>query len=170
MNIHEYTQRVARLAAPITDEVRARHTVRVQARLNELQEDLFKTVGEIDTLKKYIFYGKNADQMGHYSGPQVDTNLEILHAQLGVITEGAELWEITDPKLLTEEIGDQTWYICYLLHTLQIDPEKVFDLNIEKLEKKRYKNGFTPQAAIERDTDAEAKVFGLDAHQKSVFD
>lgn len=50
---------------------------------------------------------------------------------------------------LIEELGDVRWYFEVLCNRLNVSMEEIERLNIEKL-KKRYPNGFTTQASLER--------------------
>ena len=54
-----------------------------------------------------------------------------------------------DKKHIEEELGDTMFYICNLATLLDIDMEDVLEKNIEKLNK-RYKNGFSYKASIDR--------------------
>lgn len=54
-----------------------------------------------------------------------------------------------DKEKLIKELGDVRWYFEVLCHCAGTTMEEVERLNIEKL-KKRYPNGFTTQASIER--------------------
>ena len=54
-----------------------------------------------------------------------------------------------DKEHITEELGDTMFYICNLATLLDIDMKDVLEKNIEKLNK-RYKNGFSYKASIDR--------------------
>ena len=54
-----------------------------------------------------------------------------------------------DKEHITEELGDTMFYICNLATLLDIDMKDVLEKNIEKLNK-RYKNGFSCKASIDR--------------------
>ena len=54
-----------------------------------------------------------------------------------------------DKKHIEEELGDTMFYICNLATLLDINMEDVLEKNIEKLNK-RYKNGFSYKASIDR--------------------
>lgn len=54
-----------------------------------------------------------------------------------------------DKEKLIKELGDVRWYFEYLLAATGITMEEVEQKNIEKL-RKRYPNGFSPEAAKNR--------------------
>ena len=54
-----------------------------------------------------------------------------------------------DKEHIAEELGDTMFYICNLATLLDINMEEVLEKNIEKLNK-RYKNGFSYKASIDR--------------------
>ena len=54
-----------------------------------------------------------------------------------------------DKEHIAEELGDTMFYICNLSTLLDINMEEVLEKNIEKLNK-RYKNGFSYKASIDR--------------------
>ena len=54
-----------------------------------------------------------------------------------------------DKKHIEEELGDTMFYICNLATLLNISMENVLEQNVEKLNK-RYKNGFSYKASIDR--------------------
>lgn len=100
--------------------------------------------------------------------------LDILHGAVGVAGEGGELldaikkcWIYNKPMTqevrenLKEEMGDALFYIQHICNVLGWTIDDVIDANMEKL-KKRYPNGYTDKAAIERadkvDTAAPSEV------------
>lgn len=95
--------------------------------------------------------------------PNVDTR--IVHCLLGVVTESAELLTVLqnyintgdlDRVNLGEELGDVDWYQAIGIDALGLTQEQVWDSNITKLHKKRYKTGtFTATEAINRDVTSE---------------
>lgn len=135
----------------------------------------------IDVIKKGLYYGK-AVPVG-FSNENIDSeatditdrvDIDILHGVLGIFTEATELMEavyesMTSPKPshdmntkidevnLVEELGDLAWYTFMMYRALGTYPEVVYDININKLEK-RYPEKFTEEAAINRDVEAERKI------------
>ena len=86
--------------------------------------------------------------------------IELLHAAMGVATEGCEVLDILkkhiiyDKKLdhehLAEECGDILWYIAIICRRLGYSFEELMQDNIDKLAK-RYPGKFSSSHAINRD-------------------
>lgn len=84
---------------------------------------------------------------------------EIVNACLGLSGEVGEVNDIVKKYIfhghdieindLVKEISDCMWYIALMCQGLGIDMGEVARINIEKL-KKRYPNGFSEQASINR--------------------
>ncbi len=99
-----------------------------------------------------------------------DINHRIMHAIYGINTEGGEMLDnlkratfYKDGKLdeanLKEEAGDLMWYLAILCNELALSFEQIWELNIKKL-KLRYPNAkFQTGSALNRDLEAEKKVF-----------
>lgn len=93
--------------------------------------------------------------------------LRLLHVSLGLVTEASEFADVLkkyiyygkpiDHVNLAEEIGDLFWYIAEACSTLGVSFESVMDTNINKL-RKRYKDKFTENNAVERNVGAEREV------------
>jgi hypothetical protein len=117
---------------------------------------------------------------GHYpTQPLLDgVNPRIVHALFGVPTESGELLEtfidyIKTGKLdipnLVEELGDVSWYQAIALDAMSSSFEELFQVNITKLHKKRYKSGtFTTEEAVNRDLVAERAQLESDTASVSV--
>ena len=148
-------------------------------------KDFSKAAARLDALKKTLIYGKTlatedtveTRAMFTPGFDQIRARLafppyrRLLHAILGIATEGGELVDALqvffktgefDFKNLLEESGDCKWYgailddvICDYLNSN--NPEQVFRANIAKL-KARYPEKFTEAAALHRDLEAEAKT------------
>lgn len=146
---------------------------------------VFVAAGNIlDQIKKNAFYGKAFDydhitdclhaiedateelswiSESGLSSSKVDITdrTRLFHSIIGIATESTELVEsLTNESIDTvnilEEFGDLSWYQAIGIDTLMADWEQVLDVNIEKLQKKRYKSKtFTADEAINRDTDEE---------------
>ena len=94
--------------------------------------------------------------------------IRLLHAAMGLCTESAEFLDQMKKHIfyqkdldeinLIEELGDLQWYTMLALHLLGVDLEEVWRRNRAKLLEKRYKNGFSKEAAINRDLEAEREV------------
>lgn len=91
----------------------------------------------------------------------------LLHSAMGIATEGGELIDAfkkhifygksLDTLNLIEELGDLMWYIGYMCHILDINLEKVMELNIKKL-RVRYPEDYDAKSALERDLGKEREV------------
>lgn len=100
-------------------------------------------------------------------------NTRILHGILGMMTESSELAEVLragisghpiDMVNMLEEVGDSSWYgLGQLCKVAGVNPEVVLSNNLEKLQKKRFKNKtFNATEAINRDTKAEREILERD--------
>ena len=148
----------------------------------------FVEAGEaLDRYKKLFFYGEDhakkrfADPidsdgnggdiiealMRSAEGISQDDAEQLLHAVLGIATEGGEMVEALlnavaggrqlDPVNVSEEAGDLLWYLAMLFRVLHIDFDTAMRQNIKKL-LDRYPEKFTSELANERDLDSERKV------------
>lgn len=105
-----------------------------------------------------------------FSEKDVDL-LRILHASIGVITEGGELVEALEKGFAGEELdfvniaeenGDVDWYQAILYNIakergLSINEEDVRERNVRKL-MKRYPDGYADVNANVRDLESERKI------------
>ena len=83
----------------------------------------------------------------------------LLHMAVGVAGEAGELLDAVkkntiyqkplDRENVVEELGDLMYYMHGIMIALDLDPDEVLQKNINKLTK-RYKNGYSNQAAQER--------------------
>lgn len=90
--------------------------------------------------------------------------LRLLHASIGIQTEGGELSDALkrhvfygkpiDKINLVEEAGDLLWYIAVLLNALGSDFDIAMELNIAKL-RARFGEKFTEEQALTRNLDKE---------------
>lgn len=88
----------------------------------------------------------------------------LLHASMGLVTEGGELADALKKHIfygkpldvinIAEEMGDVMWYMAILCDELNLSLESVMEHVINKL-KVRYPNKFAPDKALERGLDAE---------------
>ena len=68
-----------------------------------------------------------------------------------------KLWKILEA--IKEEVGDLMWYVAILCDELKLSFEEIWEMNIKKL-KIRYPNlAFQTSSALDRDLEAEKKVF-----------
>lgn len=99
------------------------------------------------------------------------TNIRLLHAGMGMVTEAGEFIDMMKKHLfygkpldlvnLSEEIGDEMWYIALAVDILQTTLNDVMAVNIAKL-KARYPDKFTEFHAENRDLETERKI--LEGH------
>lgn len=95
-----------------------------------------------------------------------DVNPAILHAIIGIGSESGELQDALKKALVyhapldfdnvKEELGDLLHYIARLIDTCGWSFEGVLDANVQKL-RKRYPNGYSHQAGLERADKQETK-------------
>ena len=62
------------------------------------------------------------------------------------LAQGHEL----DKEKLAKELGDIAWYLAETAHAIGYDLEEIFQMNIDKLEK-RYPDGFDVNKSIHRE-------------------
>lgn len=92
---------------------------------------------------------------------------EILHSIFGMQTELGEFTDIfkreffyqkkPDLANIKEELGDIMWYWALAVRTLELDPEEILKINIEKL-KVRFPEKFTEKEALHRNLAKERTV------------
>lgn len=85
----------------------------------------------------------------------------MLHMVVGICGEAGELTDaikkaviyrkVLDRANVIEELGDIEFYLEGLRQALQITRTETLEDNFDKLKNKRYKNGYTDAAAINRD-------------------
>lgn len=90
----------------------------------------------------------------------------LLHGMIGVCTEIGELQDMVKKHLIygkafdqvnvLEECGDVLWYVALALDACGCTLSECMERNIAKL-KARYPQGFTEEAALTRDLDAERR-------------
>lgn len=91
-------------------------------------------------------------------------NIRLLHACMGICTEGGELTDALKKELfygkeadsvnLIEELGDVLWYVALAADELGVSIEEIMERNNAKLEA-RYGSGFSEEAAENRNLDKE---------------
>ena len=104
--------------------------------------------------------GAGAQLDGPVGTPRLDPFL--LHAVLGILTEGVELFqaihnEPLDQVHLLEEVGDVEWYLAIVYRYLQRLPEDARERNIAKL-RRRFPDRFTEEGALKRDLQVERQA------------
>jgi len=98
---------------------------------------------------------------------QSTDTVRLLHAMIGLCTEGAEIQDQMkkhifygkdiDKVNLVEELGDLMWYVAIAADTLGVSLEEIMERNNAKLEA-RYGKVFTETAALTRDLDKEREI------------
>lgn len=88
------------------------------------------------------------------------SKVNLLHAAVGVCTEAGELLDAIkkncvyekelDRENVIEELGDLEFYMEQMRQAIMANRDEVLQANIDKLHKKRYPNGYTNEAAIDR--------------------
>lgn len=139
-----------------------------------LMKTRHETAEMVDAVKRGLIYGNTAklEKLGAKEMAENDLGLPFhmdvdeLHAILGMEGEVAEISEAVLSDLPREEIrariideaGDFSWYQALLFKKYGITWGEVFERNIAKLAK-RYPDKFTTEAAVNRNLEAEARVF-----------
>lgn len=137
--------------------------------------------GDLDNVKKKLFYGKPTDTsiINHIVKDCVlDKNLsmkhfkdnkemiDIFHGIIGIATEAGEMLKALLGFMETgkfdyvnagEETGDNLWYMSLILKHSGLSFEEVMTIVIQKLAE-RFKDGFTEDAAINRNVEAERVI------------
>lgn len=135
-------------------------------RLTHTISDVIYLIHRLDALKKAMFYGKNLDNFTDANPIPALTvkQRRLLHAAIGLITEGGELLDAVQANIfggktldeinVVEELGDAQWYMALAASELGVTLEKVQEINISKL-KLRYPEKFTEDKAVNRNVKAE---------------
>lgn len=102
--------------------------------------------------------------------------IRLLHAAMGIMTEGAELLDALkkfifygkplDTVNLAEEVGDTFWYQAIAVDELDTDFETIFAIIIAKL-KARYGDKFNEVGAITRNLDMERAILERVNHSEN---
>lgn len=144
----------------------------------------------LDQVKKWIYYGNRKVSIEQIQSDVEVGNLQvqhpaegfkldpiqrrILHCCMGLLTEAGEMAEAVlanlvngvplDQTNIMEEIGDGYWYSAIPINVYGWTMQQVLEANVEKL-RKRYPQGFTEEAAANRDLAGERKI--LEGHATS---
>ena len=135
---------------------------------------------DADVVKRAVFDGKNSElifpkcrsDISRQLAPD-STDIRLLHAGLGLLTEACEFLEVVENRLfngygidkvnLSEECGDVEWYLAEAANALGGVKSEILQKNIDKL-RVRFPNAFTEEHAISRDLEAERN--SLESTQK----
>jgi len=107
-------------------------------------------------------------QLAGRTASTTSSSLEDLeHGVMGLVTEAGELTDAfkrhrfygkeLDIDNIREELGDLLWYLALAAHGTGLSLGAIADMNIRKL-KARYPEGFTQEAALNRDIEAEQEA------------
>ena len=189
MDGSKYNEQAARTESMrIAETGLSRHQIGL---LNVIRENGSAVLELADKVKKHLAYGSvlppkwaNAFHSGDVRGYNYsdethsllsenkqlmlsDDKARLLHAALGILTEGDELFSSVlttvleggdvDEINLAEEVGDLFWYIAIIISVLDTSWEKIMDAYIHKL-KTRYPERFTQEDAENRDLSSEQEA------------
>lgn len=133
----------------------------------QMEQDVLRTE---PTSEKYIEAAKRL----HPFDADTLVPMRLLHAAMGICTEGGELMDVVKKYVfygkpidwvnVSEEVGDLFWYQFILINTMRTlaghrpeSFEAIMGRMIDKL-RKRYPEKFTEQGALVRDLDAERRI------------
>ena len=182
MDSKQYISDVSKTVSGDMPKIRER-LERTYPLLFEYLYNLMASSGDLDELKKYIFYGKESlliqNQLACHATARPttlecdraanqfsDSEINVLHGIIGVATEAGEMIEMfinfmegqqLDRVNLCEEQGDSFWYHGLLAKENNTTFEDIFEKNIAKL-KKRYGEKFSNDKAINRDLVIEREI------------
>jgi NTP pyrophosphatase (non-canonical NTP hydrolase) len=127
----------------------------LEAALENLE---YQTLAEITESKDFEAIAKRISTI---------RGIRLLHAQLGIASEGGEISDQLKKHLfygkpldtvnIAEEIGDLFWYCALASNELGIDFASIMETNIAKL-KARYGDKFSSHAALNRDLGKERSI------------
>jgi len=120
---------------------------------------------EAEATKSNTFIQPGASE--HSVAAKASIPTDILHAIIGISTEGGELLDVVKKAMfyakpvdyvnLDEEIGDVLWYIAIYCNARGTTIEDICKTNNEKL-KARFPDKFTTYHANNRDLEKERKI------------
>lgn len=126
-----------------------------------------KTVTKMQEFVEKSARTMNSDYPAIASRLSSKSNIDLLHAAMGMSTEANEVVDQMkkvifygkpmDKVNIIEELGDLLFYVAAACRELDITMEEVADTNLAKL-LKRYPVTFSEAAALNRDLDAERKI------------
>lgn len=133
---------------------------------------IIKAADTADRLKAAFCYGEKLRDTGtipkgHLQINPTGSQKEQIHALLGLVSEAGELAEafyssiINDEPLdennIIEECGDILWFLALMVKNMNIDLNKLAEINIAKL-KERYPDKYSDIDAVQRNVEAEYDV------------
>lgn len=173
MNLKEYQKNALKTESNDFEAIKGRlRDETLNLTYEQILQGLNSTLLTVDDMKKKLFYGKIPkphkfhSYIGALSKIKSEEDIRVLHAILGILTEGQELLdgfmrglleENVDKVNLSEEVADVAWYKAILMDAIGEDWERSLEKNIEKL-KARYGEKFSEEKAIDRDLVKEREI------------
>ena len=127
-----------------------------QDRLEKNIAEVIKIQDKINKLKSDKVFNQNETDLIHAllgTGSEIG---ELIEAVLNFIVE--KDGSFLDNVNIKEEVGDILWYLAILCRYCGFTFDDAMQANIKKLNEKRYKNGFSTDAAKNRNLDEERKA------------
>lgn len=133
-----------------------------------------------DRLKASLVYGSKNREYAYSAFPAPKfklkpSELELLHAILGIISEGGELLQMfydrtsrglaIDRTNAVEEGGDLHWFMQLLAKSQNSTAEEMMHMNIKKLAA-RFPEGYSDEMGLVRDQENERFVLEQSEHKK----
>jgi hypothetical protein len=128
--------------------------------------NLIEELGDIEWYLALVYREvgmRQIDQAPRVTTPPLDTAIAIVVASsevLDIIKKSIYYSREVDYSAVTEALSRAEWLLAVIRLHFGLDRAEIQRLNIEKLQKKRYKKGkFTAEEATNRDLAAERQVF-----------
>ena len=141
-------------------------------KIKKLVSSLTKTAGELDAVKRQIYYTKDPEGSNGSTLVEDEQNLRyirFMHGFLGIASELAECHagftkdgELKPMENPLEELGDIRWYLGEMIDAFGLTMKQVEDANIAKLAKRYPGLNFSSEAAQEENRDREAEKAELE--------
>ena len=145
------------------EEIRSSITTAKWSLLVEAFREGVTAGNKVDAVKKQVVYNKAATLVAAEQFNHPDMTAEqahLIHMALGIFGEAAELMDAVftsvgghyelDMENVIEELGDIEFYMEGFRQGIETTREEILDENIQKLNVRRYPDGYSDQAAQER--------------------
>lgn len=132
----------------LSDAPTYHHFVSQQA-LKWILSDSAEVSHQAELMKKQLFYGKDIGETP-VDDPVTVRDMDILHAQLGIIGEAGEVVQAKTEDEVKKEVGDLLWFVALLLDKHGLTFSEVMQGNIDKLRARYASGGFTREEALNR--------------------
>jgi NTP pyrophosphatase (non-canonical NTP hydrolase) len=163
MDYKKYAQMVGRLKSKGYDEIHSRFGRRS---LYEAFVFVARAAKSAKFQKDKIFFGAGQNS-GFHPPTHIlnvtnigESDFDLLHAALGLVTEAAEfaeLWGRGSKEEMLDELGDILWYLVLALNTLGSDLDEIMEINNAKL-RERYGDSFSEDRWAAKDKSKEAEA------------